>query len=227
MDCSKYGGPETNFMGHSAKIAGVKTGILIAITAALGSIGYVTQGYSVDEIEQVWRNFQENSKQVVSADLSSSEDIPLVLMSSSDDEDAFDPTVIWLWDPKLHNNVPAYKLDDVEVDQEKAELTLIQSLYDKAKMKGEKPCLICCLRSTISNPVLMFAKYIIGNKLKLQNRDAKNELVWVTDDFYTAEGMVDLVRAIHKTIMKRGATCAACGNVFLTSALHDIHHSES
>lgn len=151
----------------------------------------------------MWRNFQENSKQVVSADLSSSEDIPLVLMSSSDDEDAFDPTVIWLWDPKLHNNVPAYKLDDVEVDQEKAELTLIQSLYDKAKMKGEKPCLICCLRN------------------------AKNELVWVTDDFYTAEGMVDLVRAIHKTIMKRGATCAACGNVFLTSALHDIHHSES
>lgn len=48
----------------------LKAGILTAVTAALGTTGYVTYAYSVDEVDQMTREFRKNSKHPISEDLS-------------------------------------------------------------------------------------------------------------------------------------------------------------
>ncbi|XP_048564587.1 mitochondrial import inner membrane translocase subunit TIM50-like [Triticum urartu] len=48
----------------------LKAGIFTAVTAALGATGYVTYAYSVDEVDQMTREFRKNSKLPISEDLS-------------------------------------------------------------------------------------------------------------------------------------------------------------
>lgn len=48
----------------------LKAGILTAFTAAFGATGYVTYAYSLDEVDQMTREFRKNSKHPVSEDLS-------------------------------------------------------------------------------------------------------------------------------------------------------------
>uniref|UniRef100_A0ACD5VUQ3 Uncharacterized protein n=1 Tax=Avena sativa TaxID=4498 RepID=A0ACD5VUQ3_AVESA len=48
----------------------LKTGILTALTAAVGATGYVTYAYSVEEVDQMTREFRKNSKHPIPEDLS-------------------------------------------------------------------------------------------------------------------------------------------------------------
>ncbi|KAK1666926.1 hypothetical protein QYE76_055085 [Lolium multiflorum] len=48
----------------------LKAGLLTAVTAALGATGYVTYAYSVEEVDQMTREFRKSSKNPVPEDLS-------------------------------------------------------------------------------------------------------------------------------------------------------------
>ncbi|XP_047055834.1 mitochondrial import inner membrane translocase subunit TIM50-like [Lolium rigidum] len=48
----------------------LKAGLLTAVTAALGATGYVTYAYSVEEVDQMTREFRKSSKDPVPEDLS-------------------------------------------------------------------------------------------------------------------------------------------------------------
>ncbi|KAM0879352.1 hypothetical protein ACQ4PT_034294 [Festuca glaucescens] len=48
----------------------LKAGILTAVTAALGATGYVTYAYSVEEVDQMTREFRKNSRNPIPEDLS-------------------------------------------------------------------------------------------------------------------------------------------------------------